>query len=93
MFNNKFMMLYLKSKKWVSNSRKSGEYKSTFTEKPEEEAEIIIGKNRNGPTGIAHLIFQKAYTRFVNKGEVPIEVVYESAEIDAKHSHIEIPDL
>ncbi len=67
------------------------EYKSDFFEKPEEEAEIIVGKNRNGPTGIANLIFQKAYTRFVDKGNVPIEIIYEGAQIDAKNSKIDIP--
>ncbi len=66
------------------------EYKSTFQEKPEEEAEIIIGKNRNGPIGVAHLIFQKHFTRFVDKS---IEIVYEEADIDAKESKIDLPDL
>jgi len=69
------------------------EYKSDFFEKPEEDAEIIVGKNRNGPTGIANLVFQKAYTRFVNKGDVPVEIVYESAEADAKNSKIELPPI
>ncbi len=69
------------------------EYKSDFFEKPEEDAEIIIGKNRNGPIGVANLIFQKKFTRFVDKGNIPLEIVYESAEDDAKHSKIEIPDI
>jgi len=29
-------------------------------------AEIIVGKQRNGPIGTAHLFFHKAYTRFEN---------------------------
>ena len=36
-------------------------------EKREElagKAELMISKQRNGPTGVVHLVFQKAYTRF-----------------------------
>ena len=31
-----------------------------------EKAEIIIGKQRNGPTGVVNLTFLKEYTRFEN---------------------------
>ena len=30
------------------------------------KAEIIIGKQRNGPTGVVNLTFLKEYTRFEN---------------------------
>jgi replicative DNA helicase len=69
------------------------EYKSNFKAKLEEDAEIIIGKNRNGPLGTAHLIFQKSFTRFVDKGKVPLEIVYESAEVDAAKSKIDLPPM
>ena len=35
--------------------------------KPIEDAEIIIGKHRNGPTGVVHLQFNKKLTRFEEK--------------------------
>ncbi|NCD12399.1 MAG: replicative DNA helicase [Epsilonproteobacteria bacterium] len=70
------------------------EYKSDFFEKPEELAEVIVGKNRNGPVGVANLIFQKACTRFVDgaKNAIPIEVVQYNASI-APEAKISLPPL
>ena len=33
------------------------------------KAELIIGKQRNGPTGVVHLVFLHKYTRFENLAE------------------------
>jgi len=67
------------------------EYKSNFFEKPEEEAEVIIGKNRNGPIGVANMVFQKNCTRFVDAGGVPIEIIYGNS--DKKVANISIPKI
>ena len=70
------------------------EYKSNFFEKPEELAEVIVGKNRNGPVGVANLVFQKACTRFVDGGnKIPVEIVYSDASLDVKEAKISLPPL
>lgn len=53
-------------------AKKEGKnYQSTFKRRSEESAEIIIGKQRNGPTAIVELMFQNAFSRFVEADEHP----------------------
>ncbi|WP_024953648.1 replicative DNA helicase [Sulfurospirillum arcachonense] len=69
------------------------EYKSNFFDKPEESAEIIIGKNRNGPIGVANLLFQKACTKFIDAGGIPIEVVYDESNMDGREATISMQPI
>jgi replicative DNA helicase len=41
------------------------------------EAELIVAKNRNGETGLAHLVFRPIYTRFETRSQIADEDVPE----------------
>jgi replicative DNA helicase len=63
------MFLY---RDWVYNQKNADE----------REAELIIGKQRNGPTGTVPLTFFAEYTRFENRAEDEVEFAGEE-EMDA----------
>ncbi|SUX26783.1 replicative DNA helicase [Campylobacter upsaliensis] len=53
------------------------EYHPNFVRNPRQEnAEIIIGKNRNGPVGTTEVEFQKENSRFVDKPSGMIETTF-----------------
>jgi len=55
------------------NKKGNLDYKSSYVPRDEEDVEIIIGKQRNGPIGTVKLVFQKSFTRFMDNSSYGVK--------------------
>jgi replicative DNA helicase len=92
--------LYKEEKEREKAAKAEGkEFTATYVEKEEEEAEIIIGKQRNGPTGHVKLLFQKKLTRFVDAPAYGgVEISFENvqateAQMDVGNESVSLPTI
>lgn len=62
----------------ATSEGKSINIEDIFKAKETEDTEIIIGKNRNGPTGVLDFSFTKAMSRFMSKTKEPAPIKTQS---------------